>query len=84
MVIIATGGLPHTDWLEGDAKYFYQPGCVVGHGLPEGRVLIHDQTGKNVAMAAADFLSGKGVDVTLNTQDAQIGMEAMRLKSHRS
>ena len=47
---------------------------------PEGRVLIHDQTGKNVAMAAADFLSGKGVDVTLNTQDAQIGMEAMRLE----
>ena len=80
VVIIATGGLPHTDWLEGDANILSTWDVLSGMASPEGRVLIHDQTGKNVAMATADFLSEKGVEVTLNTQDAQIGMEAMRLE----
>ena len=80
VVIIATGGVPHTDWLDGDANILSTWDVLSGMASPEGRVLIHDQTGKNVAMAAADFLSENGVDVTLNTQDAQIGMEAMRLE----
>jgi thioredoxin reductase len=46
----------------------------------DGDVLVHDQTGRNVAMAAADYLSEGGVGVTLNTQDAAVGMEAMRLE----
>ena len=46
----------------------------------DGEVLGHDQTGRNVAMAAADHLAAGGVSVTLNTQDATIGMEAMRLE----
>ena len=46
----------------------------------EGDVLVHDQTGRNVAMAAADYLSEHGANVTLTTQDAKIGMEAMRLE----
>ena len=46
----------------------------------EGDVLVHDQTGRNVALAAADHLSESGANVTLNTQDATVGMEAMRLE----
>ena len=80
VVIMATGGLPHVDWLDGDANILSTWDVLSGMASPEGRVLIHDQTGKNVAMATADFLSEKGIDVTLNTQDAQIGMEAMRLE----
>ncbi|NBQ84070.1 MAG: FAD-dependent oxidoreductase, partial [Alphaproteobacteria bacterium] len=80
VVIIATGGLPHTDWVEGDANILSTWDVLSGMALPEGKVLIHDQTGKNVAMAAADYLSEKGAAVTLNTQDAHIGMEAMRLE----
>ena len=81
VVIIATGGLPHTDWIAGDAEILSTWDVLSGTASPEGRVLVHDQTGKNVAMAAADFLSEKGVEVVLNTQDAQIGMEAMRLET---
>ena len=80
VVIIASGGLPHTDWVEGDANILSTWDVLSGMASPEGRVLIHDQTGKNVALATADYLSEKGVEVTLNTQDAQIGMEAMRLE----
>lgn len=80
VVIMATGGMPHTDWVDGNAKILSSWDVLSGMAAPEGRVLIHDQTGKNVAMATADFLSEKGVDVTLNTQDAQIGMDAMRLE----
>jgi len=80
VVIIASGGLPHTDWVEGDANVLSTWDVLSGMAHPEGQVLIHDQTGKNVAMAAADYLSEKGAAVTLNTQDAHIGMEAMRLE----
>ncbi len=80
VVIMATGGLPNTDWVDGDANILTTWDIMSGMASPEGHVFIHDQTGLNVAMAAADFLSEKGVQVTLNTQDATIGQEAMRLE----
>ncbi|MGB2304075.1 MAG: FAD-dependent oxidoreductase, partial [Candidatus Puniceispirillales bacterium] len=80
VVIMATGGLPHTDWVDGDANILTTWDIMSGMASPEGHVFIHDQTGLNVAMAAADFLSEKGVQVTLNTQDATIGQESMRLE----
>ena len=80
VVFMATGGLPHTDWVEGDATMLSSWDVLSGMASLEGDVLVHDQTGRNVALAAADHLSQNGVNVTLNTQDAAIGMEAMRLE----
>ena len=80
VVLIATGGVPHTDWVEGDATILSSWDVLSGMASLDGEVLVHDQTGRNVAMAAADYLSEAGVSVTLNTQDAAIGMEAMRLE----
>jgi len=80
VVFIATGGLPHTDWVEGDASLLSSWDVLSGMASLDGDVLVHDQTGRNVAMAAADHLSEHGANVTLNTQDASIGMEAMRLE----
>ena len=80
VVFMATGGLPHTDWVEGDATMLSSWDVLSGMASLEGDVLVHDQTGRNVALAAADHLSRNGVNVTLNTQDAAIGMEAMRLE----
>jgi len=45
-----------------------------------GNVFVHDLTGRNTALAVADFLSEQGADVTLNTQDGHIGAEAMVLE----
>ncbi len=80
VVIMATGGIPHTEWVEGNANILTTWDVLSGMASPEGNVFIHDQTGLNVAMAATDYLSEKGVQVTLNTQDAYIGHEAMRLE----
>ena len=80
VVFIATGGLPHTDWVEGNASVLSSWDVMSGMASLDGEVLVHDQTGRNVAMAAADHLAAGGVSVTLNTQDATIGMEAMRLE----
>jgi NADPH-dependent 2,4-dienoyl-CoA reductase/sulfur reductase-like enzyme len=80
VVFIATGGLPHTDWVEGDARCLSSWDVLSGMASLDGDVLVHDQTGRNVALAAADYLSEAGATVTLNTQDAAIGMEAMRLE----
>ena len=79
-VFIATGGLPHTDWVDGDAGIISSWDVLSGMASLEGDVLVHDQTGRNVALAAVDYLSRNNVNVTLNTQDAAIGMEAMRLE----
>ena len=46
VVIIATGGLPYTEWLDGDANILSTWDVLSGMASPEGRVLIHDQTGK--------------------------------------
>ena len=80
VVMMATGGMPHTDWVEGDAALLSSWDVLSGMASLDGDVLVHDQTGRNVAMAAADYLSEGGVGVTLNTQDAAVGMEAMRLE----
>ena len=80
VVFIATGGLPHTDWVDGDANLLSSWDVLSGMASLDGDVLVHDQTGRNVALATADHLSEHGASVTLNTQDAAIGMEAMRLE----
>ena len=80
IVIIATGGTPNLDWVGGDAPISSTWDILSGAPMPEGKVFIHDQTGKNIAMAAADFISDSGANVTISTPDATIGMEAMRME----
>ena len=80
MVIIATGGLPDTDWVTGGAPVFSTWDILSGMASLDGSVLVHDRTGRAAALAAADWLSDHGAEVTINTQDASIGMEAMRLE----
>ena len=80
VVIVATGGSPHTDWVTGNASIISSWDILSGMVMLSGSVFVHDLTGRNTAMAVADLLSEKGVQVTLNTQDAHIGAEAMRLE----
>jgi 2,4-dienoyl-CoA reductase-like NADH-dependent reductase (Old Yellow Enzyme family) len=80
VVIVATGGVPNTDWIEGNATVVSSWDVLSGMVSIGGSVFVHDLTGRNTALAVADFLSEEGADVTLNTQDADIGAEAMRLE----
>ena len=54
--------------------------CYRESGHLSGNVFVHDLTGRNTALAVADFLSEQGAEVTLNTQDGHIGAEAMVLE----
>jgi 2,4-dienoyl-CoA reductase-like NADH-dependent reductase (Old Yellow Enzyme family) len=80
VVIIATGGLPNVDWIEGNGAVVSSWDVLSGMASLNGSVFVHDLTGRNTALAVADFLSEQGTEVTLNTQDAHIGAEAMRLE----
>jgi len=80
VVIVATGGTPNTEWVGGDAQVVTSWDVLSGMATLSGRVFVHDLTGRNVALAVTDALSEQGLEVTLNTQDAHIGAEAMRLE----
>jgi len=80
VVIIATGGVPNTGWIEGNATVVSSWDVLSGMASIGGSVFVHDLTGRNTALAVADFLSEEGANITLNTQDAHIGAEAMRLE----
>ena len=80
VVIIATGGVPNTNWIEGNGTVVSSWDVLSGMTSLNGSVFVHDLTGRNTALAVADFLAEQGAQVTLNTQDAHIGAEAMRLE----
>ncbi len=81
IVIIATGGVPNLDWVNGNVDVISSWDVLSGASTPEGNIFIHDQTGKSVALTVADYLANnKASEITLNTADATIGMEAMRLE----
>ncbi len=79
VVILATGGSPHTSMIKGDAEILSTWDVLGGQKL-EGLTFVHDETGKNVSLTAVDYLSDNGIEVILNTPDATIGMEAMRME----
>ena len=80
VVILATGGSPNIGWVPGDARVLSTWDVLSGNTKLEGSVFIHDQTGRNVALAAVDYISDTNLEVTLNTQDATVGLETMRME----
>ena len=80
VVILATGGSPNTGWVSGDARVLSTWDVLSGNTKLEGSIFIHDQTGRNVALAAVDYISDTNLEVTLNTQDATVGLETMRME----
>ena len=79
VVILATGGFPHTNWVKGDARTL-SSWDVLGGGKLEGSIFVHDETGKSISLTVADYLSNNATEVILNTPDPTIGMEAMRME----
>ncbi len=65
-VIVATGGLPDLDWLDGGAHCLSTWDVLTGS--PTGdRVLVYDGGGRHAALTAAEFLKkvGKSIDLVL-------------------
>ncbi len=75
LVIIATGGVPDTDWLEGaelcDTVWDVLTGTVPG----KDDVLVYDGTGRQAAASCALHLAQQGKTVSIATPDDALAVE---------
>ncbi|KGF69383.1 N-methylproline demethylase [Hoeflea sp. BAL378] len=74
-VIVGTGGIPDTEWLEGaelcDTVWDLLSGLVPG----KQDILVYDGTGRQAAPSCALDLARKGMKVTIATPDEALAVE---------
>ncbi|MCE6950793.1 N-methyl-L-proline N-demethylase HpbA [Cereibacter sphaeroides] len=79
-VIVATGGLPHTDVLvEGNDLVHSAWDILSGDVKPGTNVLIFDDAGDHAALQAADVISATGAAVEIVTPDRSFSPEIMAM-----
>ncbi len=75
IVVIATGGLPDSNYVEGGENCLSVWDVLSGSGI-SGSVLVYDDNGQHQGPSCADYLSDKeGVQVELVTPDRQVVAE---------
>jgi 2,4-dienoyl-CoA reductase-like NADH-dependent reductase (Old Yellow Enzyme family) len=80
VVIVATGGLPDLDWLDGaehgTSVWDVLDGAASGaQGVASPEVLVFDGTGRHEALACVDQLADAGCKVTMATRDERVAIE---------
>lgn len=74
-VIIATGGLPDLDWLDG-AEHCHSTWDILGGPAPSGNdIIVYDGTGRQAAASAALHLIRQQKTVAFVTPDDAIALE---------
>ncbi|MEX2298137.1 MAG: FAD-dependent oxidoreductase [Dongiaceae bacterium] len=74
-VLIATGGIPDLDWLDG-AEHCSSVWEVLDGSPPSGQeVLVFDGTGRHEAISCSDHLAEAGCTVTHVTPDDRVAIE---------
>ena len=80
VVVIATGGLPHTDVLrEGNELVISSWDIISGDVKPGSNVLIFDDAGDPPALQAADIIAAAGAKVEIMTPDRSFAPEIMAM-----
>ncbi len=80
VVIIATGGLPHTDVLrEGNDLVVSAWDILSGDVQPGSDVLIYDDAGDYPALQAAEKIAATGAKVEIMTRDRNFAPEVMAM-----
>jgi NADPH-dependent 2,4-dienoyl-CoA reductase/sulfur reductase-like enzyme len=80
VVIIATGGLPHTDVLsKGNELVVSSWDIISGDVKPGTNVLIFDDAGDHAGLQAAEFLAKAGAKVEIMTPDRSFAPEVMAM-----
>jgi 2,4-dienoyl-CoA reductase-like NADH-dependent reductase (Old Yellow Enzyme family)/thioredoxin reductase len=74
-VIVATGGLPDTEWLEGAEHCLTVWDVLTDPARVKEDVLVYDGTGRHQAVSCALHLAEQGRDVQFATIDDQVGVE---------
>ena len=73
IVVVATGGVPNTDWVEGSEHVASVWDVLGGQVEPGAEVLVYDDHGDHQGLSAVDFLSSRGSKVELATPDRMAG-----------
>lgn len=80
VVILATGGLPHTDVLsQGNELVVSTWDIIAGDVKPGRNVLIYDDAGDHAALQAAETIAASGAKVEIMTPDRTFAPEVMAM-----
>ncbi len=80
VVIIATGGYPHTEVLKaGNDLVVSSWDIISGDVKPGSNVLIFDDAGDHAALQAAEFIAKSGAHVEIMTPDRSFAPEVMAM-----
>jgi NADPH-dependent 2,4-dienoyl-CoA reductase/sulfur reductase-like enzyme len=80
VVIIATGGLPHTEVLESGNDLVVSTWDILSGDVRPGRdVLLYDDAGDHPALQAAEVLAAGGARVEIMTPDRSFAPEVMAM-----
>ncbi len=80
VVIIATGGLPHTEVLsKGNALVVSSWDIISGDAKPGTNVLVFDDAGDHAGLQAAEILANAGAKVEVMTPDRSFAPEVMAM-----
>jgi len=80
VVIIATGGLPHTEVLEaGNDLVVSAWDIIAGDVKPGARVLVYDDAGDHAGLQAAEVIATAGAHVEVMTPDRSFAPDVMAM-----
>jgi len=73
IVVVATGGLPDTEFLEEGGELVTTTWDILsGQAAPAAEVLLYDDNGAHQAMTCAEFLTGRGVALEVVTPERSL------------
>ena len=75
VVIVATGGVPDIDWMDGAEHCTSVWDVLTGASRPSEDVIVYDGTGRHAALTAAEKLRLAGSDVAFFGLDGHLAME---------
>ncbi|MCC9620322.1 NADH:flavin oxidoreductase [Thalassospira sp. MA62] len=80
VVIVATGGLPHTEVLtQGNDLVVSSWDIISGDVKPGANVLVYDDAGDHAALQAAEMIAKSGAKVEIMTPDRAFAPEVMAM-----
>ena len=80
VVIVATGGLPHSEVLETGNELVVSSWDLISGATPlRGRVLLFDDAGDHVALQAAEMIAAAGASLEVMTPDRTFAPEVMAM-----
>jgi len=80
VVLVATGGSPHTDVLEAGNDLVVSTWDIIAESVRPGRnVLLFDDAGDHAALQAAEFIGKSGAKLEIMTPDRAFAPEVMAM-----